>query len=138
MSDEPVMVEGLISVAQTEIALLLESGHLLMEMNKFKEAGEVFSGVAALVPQSEVPLVCLGNLAFSQGKHDRALKFQRDAVERQPDSALALAHRGEAYAFVGKKDLARADLERAVELDGDGPSGAFAASVLEALQEGVI
>lgn len=132
------MVQGLIEVPQTEIALLLEAGYLYMEMFKFKEAEEVFQGVAALVPHSEVPLVCQGNLATSQGKFDRAMKLHKDAIARVSDSALAHAHLGEALIFLKKHDEARAALKKAVELDPEGPSGAFATSLLDGLAAGVI
>jgi tetratricopeptide (TPR) repeat protein len=135
---EQVMVEGLISVPQAEVALLLESGYLYLEMQKFKEAEEVFTGVAALVPHSDVPLICLGNLALSQRQYDRALKFHKDALSRVPDSALAEAHKGEALVFLRKKDEARTALKRAAELDPDGPAGAFAQSLLDGLAAGVL
>ncbi|MEL6189764.1 MAG: hypothetical protein AAFU79_34510, partial [Myxococcota bacterium] len=79
-------VSGLIEVPRSEIALLLECGYLYLEMNKAREAEEIFSGVASLVPASEVPLICLGNLFFSQGRYDRALRFHRDALKKNPDS----------------------------------------------------
>ena len=113
MSEDPILVEGIIEVAQSEIALLLESGHLLLEMQKYQEAEEIFAGVAALVPHSEVPMVCLGNLAFSQGQTDRALRFHRDAVARNPESAFALAHKGEILLFLNKSE-GKADLEKAI------------------------
>ena len=137
MSD-PVVVEGLVSVPQTEVALLLESGYLYMEMQKYKEAEEIFSGVAALVPHSDVPWICLGNLAFSQGQYDRALRHQKEALQRVPESALAEAHRGEALIFLKKKDEAREALRRAASLDPDGPAGAFAQSLLDALAAEVV
>lgn len=135
---EPVIVEGLIPVPQTEIALLLESGYLYMEMQKFKEAEEIFSGVAALVPHSEVPLICLGNCAFSQGQYDRALRHHKEALQRAPESALAEAHKGEALIFLKKKDEAREALSRAASLDPNGPAGSFAKSLLDALAAEVI
>lgn len=135
---ESVIVEGLIPVPQTEVALLLESGYLYMEMQKFKEAEEIFSGVAALVPHSDVPLICLGNLAFSQGQYDRALRFHKEALTRVPDSALAEAHKGEALIFLKKNNEAREALNRAVSLDNDGPAGTFAKSLLDALAAEVI
>ena len=57
----------------------VEGAHLrwadaTMLLGNFKEAEEIFAGVAALVPHSEVPLICLGNLAFSQGRYERALQ----------------------------------------------------------------
>ena len=122
MSEE-FIVSGLVDVPQSEVALLLESGHLLMEMKKFKEAEEVFLGVAALVPHSEVPLVCMGNLAFSLGQNDRALRFHNEAITRAPDSALAIAHKGEVLLFLKKTDEAKAALEQAEEAEAGAKTG---------------
>jgi predicted Zn-dependent protease len=132
MSEEPI-VSGIVDVPQSEISLLLESGHLLMEMKKYKEAEDVFLGVAALVPHSEVALVCMGNLAFSQGQNDRALRFHKEAASRVPDSAFAMAHQGEVLVFMKKNAEAKAALEKAVSLDPDGPVADFANSLLDAL-----
>jgi tetratricopeptide (TPR) repeat protein len=137
MSD-PVQVQGLIEVQQTEIALLLEAGYLYMEMQKWKEAEEIFSGVAALVPHSDVPLISLGNLAFGQGQYQRALKFHKDAVKKVPDSALAHAHQGEALLFLNKRDEAKKMLEQAIELDPKGAAADFARSLLDGLAAGVV
>lgn len=132
------MVEGLISVPQGEVALLLECGYLYMEMQKTREAEEIFNGVAALVPQSEIPIICLGNLFFSQGRFDRALKFQRDALKKNPESALAQAHAGEALLFLNKRADGKAALEKAVGMDPEGDAATFANSLLDALAAGVI
>lgn len=137
MSDQ-IMVQGLIEVPQTEIALLLESGYLYLEMQRTKEAEEIFAGVAALVPHSDVPLICLGNLYFSQGRYDRALKFQRDALRRNPESALAKAHEGEALLFMNKPDEAKKALDRAIEMDPDSDAAQFATSLLDALAAEVL
>lgn len=137
MSD-PVQVEGLIEVPQTEIALLLEAGYLYMEMQKWKEAEEIFSGVVALVPHSDVPLICLGNLAFGQGQYQRALKFHKEAAQKLPTSALAHAHQGEALLFLNKREDAKKMLDKAVELEPDGAAADFARSLLDALAAGVI
>lgn len=134
----PVTVEGLISVAQTEVALLLESGYLYMEMQKFREAEEVFVGAAALVPHSEIPSICLGNLFFSQGRYPRALRCFREAAHKNPESALAHAHVGEALLFTPQRDEARAALEKAMALDPKGEAGAFAKSLLEGAAAGVV
>jgi tetratricopeptide (TPR) repeat protein len=137
MSD-PVMVEGLISVSQAEVGLLLESGYLYMEMQKFKEAEEIFTGVASLVPHSEVPLICLGNLHFSQGRYERALKFHKEALKKNPESALAQAHVGEALVFMKKKSEAKAALEKAIQMEPSGDAAAFANSLLDGIAAGVV
>jgi tetratricopeptide (TPR) repeat protein len=137
MSD-PVMVEGLIPVSQGEVGLLLESGYLYMEMQKFKEAEEIFSGVASLVPHSEIPLICLGNLHFSQGRYERALKFHKEALKKNPESALAQAHVGEALVFLKKKSEAKTALEKAIQMEPEGDAAAFANSLLDGIAAGVV
>ena len=135
---ESIIVDGLVPVPQAEIALLLESGYLYMEMQRWKEAEDIFAGVAALVPHSEVPLICLGNLHFSQGRYERALKYQKEALQRVPTSALAQAHLGEALLFLKKRAEAKAALEKAVEMDPDGDAAAFARSLLDGAAAGVV
>ncbi len=132
------MVQGLVDVSPDEVALLLESGYLYLEMQKPREAEEIFSGVASLVPTSEVPLICLGNLHFSQGRYERALRFHRDALKRNPDSALAHAHVGEALLFLKRRPEAKTALERAVALDGDGDAAEFARCLLDAMAAEVV
>jgi tetratricopeptide (TPR) repeat protein len=137
MSD-PVMVEGLIPVSQGEVGLLLESGYLYLEMQKYKEAEEIFTGVAALVPHSDVPLICLGNLHFSQGRYERALKFHKEALKKNPESALAQAHVGETLVFMKKKSEAKEALEKAIQMEPDGDAAAFANSLLDGIAAGVV
>jgi tetratricopeptide (TPR) repeat protein len=137
MSEEHI-ISGIVEVRQSEVALLLESGHLLMEMKKFKEAEEVFLGVAALIPHSEVPLICMGNLAFSQDQKDRALRFHNDALSRVPDSALALAHKGEVLLFMKKHTEAKDALQKAIAIESEGPAAIFANSLLDVLAAEVL
>lgn len=134
MADE--MLKGLIEVPQPEAALLLEAGYLYMEMGKPREAEEVFAGVAALLPHSEIPLVALGNLEFSQGHFQRALKHHQDALKLKPDSALAQAHIGEALLWLKKVDDGVAALQKAVAMEPGGGPAAFANALLEAHGQG--
>lgn len=132
-------VSGLVEVPRDELGLLLECGYLYLEMNRPKEAEDIFNGVSALVPQSEVPIICLGNLHFSQGRYDRALKFHRDALRKNPDSALAQAHVGEALLFANKRSEAKTALERAVDMAPEGdPAVVFANSLLDAMAAEVV
>lgn len=132
------MLKGLVELPQPEAALLLEVGYLYMEMGKPKEAEEVFAGVAALLPQSDVPLVALGNLEFSQGRFQRALKHHQDALKVRPTSALAQAHVGEALIWLKKGDEAKTALEKAIAMEPDGASAQFAKALLDAHQQGAL
>ena len=131
-------LHGLIDVPQREAAILLEAGYLYLEMGKQAEAAEVFAGVAALLPQSDVPLVALGNLEFSQGHFQRALKHHQDALKVRPDSALALAHAGEALLWLKKTAEGKAALTKAIALDPASAPAQFAQALLDAHQQGAL
>jgi tetratricopeptide (TPR) repeat protein len=132
------MLKGLIEIPQPEAVLLLETGYLYMEMGKPKEAEEVFAGVAALLPHSEVPHVALGNLEFAQGHFQRALKHHQEALKVAPDSALVQAHIGEALLWLKKTDDGVKALKKAIEIDPAGAPAAFATALLEAHEQGAI
>ncbi|MBM4281893.1 MAG: tetratricopeptide repeat protein [Deltaproteobacteria bacterium] len=132
------MLKGLIEVPQPEAALLLEAGYLFMEMGKPKDAEEVFAGVAALLPESDVPLVALGNLEFSQGHYQRALKHHQEALKVKPGSALAQAHVGEALLWLKKGDEGAGALKKAIAMEPGGAAAAFARALLDAWEQGAI
>lgn len=137
-NDSVEMLKGLIEVPQPEASLLLEAGYLYMEMGKPKEAEEVFAGVAALLPHSDVPLVALGNLEFSQGRFQRALKSHQEALKLKPKSALAQAHIGEALLWLKRTADGVKALKRAIEMDPDGMPASFAKALLEAHEAGTL
>ena len=132
------MLKGLIEVPQPEASLLLEAGYLYMEMGKPKEASEVFTGVAALLPHSDVPLVALGNLEFAQGHFQRALKHHQEALKLKPKSALAQAHIGEALLWLKKGDEGLKALKQAIEMEPGGMPASFARALLEAHEAGTL
>ena len=102
---------------------------------KFKEAQDVFTGVVALVPHSEIPLLGLGNLFFAQGKFSQALKQHQEALKINPDSALAQAHVGEALLFMNKAKDGVAALQKAIEMDEEGLATDFAQALLQLHEE---
>lgn len=138
MADDMIEVlGGKLTIPQREVALLMEAGYLLMELDKYAEAEEVFQGVASLLPHSDVPHLALGNMYFSQGRWAQALKSHRQALKLNDKSALAHAHIGEVLLFQRKQDEALVELNKALEFDADGPAGALAKSLLEATEVGV-
>lgn len=132
------MVSGLVDASPKEIAFLLECGCLYQEMRDAGAAEEVFAGVAALLPHSDVPLILLGTLFFSQGQYERALRSHREAIKRQPRSALAQACAGEALLFLNRRSEAQAALERARVMAPDDEAGALAHALLAAMDAKVV
>ncbi len=125
------MISGIIEVPKTEVILLLEAGYLLMQMGKNQAALIIFSGVAALVPLSDVPCIALGNLYFAQGRFDQALTEHQRALKRNPESALAQAHIGEVLLFQQKLSEGVLALQKAIEMDPKGLPAKFARELLK-------
>lgn len=129
------MIKGLIDVPKEEAILLLEAGDLLMELGQFDSAYDIFNGVAELVPHSDIPCVALGNLYFSQGQLDKALKEHRRALKRDGQSSYAYAHVGEILFFQKKFQQGIAALKKAIEIDPRGVPAQFAKELLKAYEQ---
>jgi tetratricopeptide (TPR) repeat protein len=126
----------MIDVPTEDLRLMLEGGYLYLAMKRFKEAREVFEGVCALAPESDVPLVALGNLHFVESKFDQAIKTYRKALEQVPKSAFAKSYLGEALFFNKKEEEGIKVLEEASKMDPHGKSGDFARSLLDLIRKG--
>ena len=133
---QPRILQGLVDVPASEATLLLEAGYLLMELGRAKAAQDLLGGVCDLLPSSDVARVALGNCHFARGHFKQALKCHQDALRTHDDSALALAHMGEALAFLGRRDEAVAALQKAVAMEPDGLPAGFATALLQAIDEG--
>lgn len=131
------ILHGLIDLPRRDVALLLETGYLLMEFRKFKEAEEVFTGVSVLLPKSEVPHMALGNLFFSQAKFDQAMKAHQKAHDLRPEVGLPLAHLGECLFALHRYDEGEKALDKAIALEKDGPTADFARNLKEARELGI-
>lgn len=136
MSETEDSVNGLIDIPQREVGLLMEAGYLFMELGAPKKATEIFQGVAALVPQNEIPLIALGHLAFAQGRFEQALKHNEEALTRNPNSSLAKAHKGESLMFLGKHEEAMALLNEVLGDDNEGVSQGFVQALIDAYNDG--
>lgn len=126
----------MIDLSTEDLRLMLEAGYLYLAMHRNKEAKEVFEGVCALAPESDVPLVALGNAFFIEKKYDEAIKFYRKALKTNPNSSFALAYLGESLFFHKKKEEAIQSLEQASKIDPHGKSGDFARSLLNLIRKG--
>ncbi len=126
----------MITIPNEDLKLLMEAGYLYVGMKRFNEAKEVFEGIAALAPKSEIPLVALGNVYAVQSKFDQAIKIYEKGLELEPDSAFATAYLGEAYFFKGESKKATEILNKASKLDPKGKSGDFARALLELIKKG--
>lgn len=121
----------LISVGTEDLRLLMETGYLYFHMNRHEEAREVFEGVVQLAPKSEVPHIALALLHFGQGRPEEAEKEFKKGLELQPKSANGWANYGDFLYFYHRNEEAMDALNRANELDPNGPDGILARSIIE-------
>jgi len=131
------IIQGIVPIEQKDLSLLLEIGYFYLELQKFKEAEEIFNGVAALIPHSEIPHIALGHLYFSQGHFNPALKANKAAVLLNTESAPAHAAVGEVLFFLKKPDDAVTALNKAIQCSPESPAGEFAQALLHANEVGV-
>jgi tetratricopeptide (TPR) repeat protein len=120
-----------INPSEQELAFLMEAGILLRDVGRYQQSREIFKGIRALIPKSEVPEVALGTLAFQERDFEAAEKHYRRALELNPRSAWAYAHLGELALFRLRKDEASVHLKTANELDPRGDHGKFGRALLE-------
>jgi tetratricopeptide (TPR) repeat protein len=126
-----------VEAPQEQLAFLMEAGLIYRDAKRYREAVQVFAGVRALAPQSEVGEVALGTVRFAEGKLDEAIRHYQNALKLNERSAFAHAHLGEAYVFANDAPAARRHLSAAILLDPRGESGEHARSLTAYLARSV-
>jgi len=126
----------MIEIDKQYLGLMMEAGYILLGMQRFKDAAEVFDGLTILAPDSDVPLVALGSVEFCQGKFNQAIKKYKQALKKDPDSIYAMAYMGEALFFMGKRKEAIEQLKHVIKVDKIGRAGDFAKALLDAIKKG--
>jgi tetratricopeptide (TPR) repeat protein len=91
--------------------------------NELSEAEAEAESARRNDPKSADAIAALGAAAARRRDYEAALKYDDRVIALEPDDGPGYAARAEDYRRLGKDDLARADLGRAVQLDPKGPSG---------------
>lgn len=125
----------MIQIDRKHLAVMMEAGYIYVGMKRFKEAREVFEGVTAIAPDSEIPLVALGNVEFCEGKLTKAVRCYEKALRIDPESLFAKVYLGEAKFFAGKRNEALELLTEVAKKDRGG-AGEFARALLDAIKKG--
>ena len=125
----------MIEIEHEHLAAMMEAGYIYLGMRRYKEAKELFEGICVFAPESEIPIVALGNVQFCQGKVAKAIKHYKKALKLKPESEFAKVYLGEALFFSGKKDEAL-ELMSAVADTDKGGAGEFAKALIEAIESG--
>jgi tetratricopeptide (TPR) repeat protein len=92
-------------------------GTLAYQTGQFIEAEADFRKGLEADPDAYAPLVNLGGVLVNLGKWDEALEYNRRAVLKSPNDALANSQLGMAYFYLGKLDSAEKYLTAAKQID---------------------
>ena len=99
-----------------EIALLMEAGHICRYARRFREAREIFQGVAAMLPVREPADLALAAVACDERKLDEAEKLCRSVLQVNGASVPAYAQLAELQIVRGDSTGARSTLKTAHSL----------------------
>jgi tetratricopeptide (TPR) repeat protein len=123
----------IVDVSTDDVVFLMEAGYIYLNMGRYKEAKEIFEGVAEIRPDSDVPRVALGNVYHAQGKFLDAAKVHRETLRDIPKSARAHAGLAECLIFQKKTDQALEELKKVLEIEPDSDVAQYARTLIEAI-----
>jgi Flp pilus assembly protein TadD len=115
-----VALSEVFGLSKKDLDSLEVLGFLLFEQGREKDAETIFSGLAALDSRRHTGFAGMGALALVEQKIGDAVKWLRDAVERNPNDPTVRANLGEALLKEGKFEEAAAEFEKALLLDPEG------------------
>lgn len=126
----------MIDIDRKYLVMMMEAGYVYLGMRRLKEARAIFEGLSAISPDSDVPIIALGGVAFCEGDFRGAMTLYRKAMKVDPQSLFAKVYLGEALFFSGKKDEALEYLVEVRDADAKGAAGSFATALLDAIHKG--
>lgn len=109
-------------VPASEIRLLMEAGHLCRYARRFREAREIFQGVAALLPVREPADLALAAVACDERKFNEAEKLCLNVLRLNAGSVAAYAQLAEMQIMCGDHPTALMTLRAAYTLRPNGPA----------------
>jgi predicted Zn-dependent protease len=115
-----------------ELRVILEAGFALRYTRRLDEAADIFRGVVALLPKSDVPRVALGTVELERGKFAEAQATCEEALRHDPGSLYARVHRAEALLFQRRRSEAETELNAVIAQDPESPHSRTARALLEA------
>lgn len=117
---------------EDQLDLALNRGRMRLRTGDYAEAERQFTMATSRDPKSIEALLGRGSARESRGDYSAAAEDYLEAVKLAPKSPEANLHLGLTLVAMKKTALGRRYLERTVELDPNGDSGARARLLLEA------
>ena len=115
-----------------ELRVILEAGFALRYTRRLNEAADIFRGIAALLPESDVPRVALGTVELERGRFAEAQAACEEALRNDPESLYARVQRADALLFQGRRVEAEAELNAIIAAHDESPHSRTARALLAA------
>ncbi|HOB51985.1 MAG TPA: tetratricopeptide repeat protein [Acidobacteriota bacterium] len=110
----------LVSLDARQTAALLHAGHILYTEGRWRQATDIFSGLAVLDPQNPYVHGMLGAIRQQAGDLPAAVAHYTRCLELAPGDPAAWTNRGEILLQAGRLEEAARDLAEAVARDPEG------------------
>jgi tetratricopeptide (TPR) repeat protein len=104
-------IEDLLAAEPGRVDLAIERAKLLIELERFEEAKDIYLNILAKDPTQFVALNNLGTLLRIMGFHKAALKVHREVVKAVPGDAKARVNLANSLRECGELDEARTHYE---------------------------
>lgn len=112
--------EKVLSLTPNAVAALNNLAYIYGEkLNDLPKAGELAQKARALAPSDPSVLDTLGWILYKQGDFQQAAEILGQSAAKNPDSAEIAFHLGMAQYMMGRSELARSALEKAVAAPAD-------------------
>jgi tetratricopeptide (TPR) repeat protein len=112
-------IEDHLACEPGRVDLAIERAKLLIELERFEEAKDIYLAILAKDPTQFVALNNLGTLLRAMGFHKAALKVHREVVARIPDDVKARVNLANSLRECGELDEARANYETVLRAKPD-------------------
>lgn len=119
-------------ISTSSIQRLMEIGYMATGGGMNAEAAAIFSGIEAVRPESELPMIGSAVTRLNAGKVEEAISLLRQALEKNPDSDLAAAFLGLALKQAGLAQAAESMLRQVVDAARNREAVDLAKSLLDA------
>lgn len=110
---------------------LVQEGHRQMDAGRYVLAAEIYRRALELNPGETDVRVDFGTCLFAMGLPERAREEFTQALNEQPQHAIATFNMGIVLSHLGKQDSARMYWEQFLELQPEGPTADRARELLE-------
>lgn len=130
--------QGADYVPDPRAAMLVAEGRAALEAGQPQKAIDAFEAALAVDPAHTTVFIELAEAARREGLQGKAIRYYREALEREPGNLAALSGEGEALVEKGAVEKARRNLAKLQSMCGDDCAQELASAIARGPQQRVL